>query len=137
MVKGETVSEYFISMKLAFNEADMGKASIGTVMLSLLIANLPSDGAEGKIKQELLKLLQKTPNPREDDFHIFTNKIKEIASFDLAFKHQRNQGRNSVRVVKENMEREGAARDIPWVHQVCGKSHKRGAALMYAMTVSR
>ena len=45
MIKGETVSEYFIRMKLAFNEADMGKASIVTIMLSLLIANLPSDGA--------------------------------------------------------------------------------------------
>ena len=53
MIKGETVSAYFIRMKLAFNEADMGKASIVTIMLSLLIANLPSDGAEGKIKQEL------------------------------------------------------------------------------------
>ena len=45
---------------------------------------------------------------------------------DLAFEHRRNHGRNSVRVVKENMEKEGAARDIPWVHQVCGKSHKKG-----------
>ena len=67
----------------------MDKASIGTVMLSLLIANLPSDGAKGKIKQELLKLLQKTPNPREDDFPLFTNNIKEIESLDLAFEHQR------------------------------------------------
>ena len=59
MVKGESVSDYFIRMKSGFNEADMGKASTGTIMISLLIANLPSDGAEGKIKQELLKLLQK------------------------------------------------------------------------------
>ena len=61
MVKGENVSDYFIRMKSGFNEADMGKASTGTIMISLLIANLPSDGAEGKIKQELLKLLQKKP----------------------------------------------------------------------------
>ena len=58
-------TEYFIRMKIAFNEADMSKASIVTIMLSLFIANLPSDGAEGKIKQELLKLLQKTHNPQE------------------------------------------------------------------------
>ena len=59
MVKGESVSDYFIRMKSGFNEADMGNASTGKIMISLLIANLPSDGAEGKIKQELLKLLQK------------------------------------------------------------------------------
>ena len=59
MIKGETVSEYFISTKVAFNEADMRKASIVTIMISLFIANLPSDRAEGKIKQEMPKLLQK------------------------------------------------------------------------------
>ena len=36
-------------MKLAFNEADMGKCGMVTIMLSLLIANLPLDGAKGKI----------------------------------------------------------------------------------------
>ena len=94
-------------------------------MISLLIANLPSDGAEGKIKQELLKLLQKKNNPSEEEFHIFTNKIKEIESLDLAFEHQRNQGRLSVRSVQENTVKEETPRPM-WVHPLCGKTHKKG-----------
>ena len=53
ILKGETMSDYFIRLKGAFSEADMAKASIGTIMISLLIANLPADGSEGKIKQDL------------------------------------------------------------------------------------
>ena len=60
-----------------------------------------------------------------------------MESLDLAFEHQRHQGRNSVRVVKENTEKEGAARDILWVNQVCGKSKKKETELMYATAVSR
>ena len=38
MIKGETVSEYFIRKKVAFNEADMSKASsIVKIMISLFI----------------------------------------------------------------------------------------------------
>ena len=96
-----------------------------TIILSLFIANLPSDGAKGKIKQKLLKLLQKTPNPQEGDIHIFTNRIKEIESLDLAFEHQRNQGRKNVRIVKENNENEEVDRDNRYVYELCGKNHKK------------
>ena len=47
--KGESISDYFIRLKRAFSEADMEKASIGTIMISLLIGNLPAEGNGGKI----------------------------------------------------------------------------------------
>ena len=56
--KGESISDYFIRLKSAFSEADMGKASIGTIMISLLIGNLPTEGNEGKIQNDLFKLFQ-------------------------------------------------------------------------------
>ena len=71
----------------------------------------------------MLKLLQKKPNPSEEEFHIFTNKIKEIESLDLAFEHQRNLGR-SVRSVQENTVKEEVPRPM-WVHPLCGKAHKK------------
>ena len=86
IVKGESVSDYFNRLKNSYQEADMQKASIGTVMISLLIGNLPADGNEGKIKNELLKLYSETPNPSEDDLNKFANKIKEIESLGLACK---------------------------------------------------
>ena len=78
ILKGETVSDYFLRLKGAFAEADMAKASIGTIMISLLIANLPAEGSEGKIKNDLLKLFQEHPNPTQEDLYLFANKIKEI-----------------------------------------------------------
>merc|ERR1711888_540096 len=44
IIKGETVSDYFNRLKNCFQEANMQKASIGTVMISLLIGNLPAEG---------------------------------------------------------------------------------------------
>ena len=84
ILKGETVSDYFLRLKGAFAEADMAKASIGTIMISLLIANLPAEGSEGKIKNDLLKLFQENPNPTQEDLYLFANKIKEIESLGLA-----------------------------------------------------
>ena len=69
-------------------EADMEKASIGTIMISLLIANLPAEGSEGKIKNDLLKLFQKHPSPTQDYLYLFANKIKEIESLGLACEYR-------------------------------------------------
>merc|ERR1711867_54092 len=80
IIKGETVSDYFNRLKNSFQEADMQKASIGTVMISLLIGNLPADDNEGKIKNELLKIYSESPNPSEEDLYKFSNKIKEMES---------------------------------------------------------
>ena len=80
IIKGGTVSDYFHMLKNCFQEADMQKASIGTVMISLLIGNIPTEGNEGKIKTELLKIYSETPNPLEEDLHKFLNKIKEMES---------------------------------------------------------
>ena len=55
IIKGETVSDYFNRLKNCFQEADMQKASIGTVMISLLIGNLPAEGNEGRIKKLIVK----------------------------------------------------------------------------------
>ena len=57
MVLGQSASDYFLATKLAFDEADMGKATIQTVMLSLYIACLPLEGTFGKIKEALLDML--------------------------------------------------------------------------------
>ena len=48
IIKEEAVSDYFNRLKNSFQEADMQKASIGNVMISLLIGNLPAEGNEGK-----------------------------------------------------------------------------------------
>ena len=69
----------------------MGKASIGTIMISLLIGNLPSEGSEGKIKQDLLKLLQENP----------ANKINEVESLSLACEYRNvATGRGGIRSVQ-------------------------------------
>ena len=57
MVVGQSASDYFLAMKLAFDEADMEKATIQMVMLSLYIACLPPEGTFGKIKDALLDML--------------------------------------------------------------------------------
>ena len=67
IMKGETLSNYFLRLKGAFAEADLAKASIGTIMISLLISNLPAEGSEGKIKNDLLKLFQENPNPTQGE----------------------------------------------------------------------
>ena len=119
-------SDYFIRLKSAFSEADMGKASIGTIMISLLIGNLPSEGSEGKIKQDLLKLLQENPNPSEDDLCIFANKIKEVESLGLACEYRNvTTGRGGTRYVQEIKKEETVK--PPLVHYLCGKNHKKGA----------
>ena len=119
------MSDYFLRLKGAFAEADMEKASIGTIMISLLIANLPAEGSEGKIKNDLLKLFQENPNPTQEDLYLFANKIKEIESLGLACEYRNIEtGRGGVRSVVE------IKKDDPvkpqFVHYLCGKNHKKG-----------
>ena len=129
ITKGESVSDYFIRLKSAFSEADMGKASIGTIMINLLIGKLPSEGSEGKIKQDLLKLLQENPNPSEDDLCIFANKIKEVESLGLACEYRNvTTGRGGIRSVQEIKKEETVK--PPWVHYLCGKNHKKGCTFV-------
>ena len=118
--KGENISDYFIRLKGAFSEA-----SISTIMISLLIPNLPADGSEGKIKQDLLKLFQENPNPSEEDLCLFSNKIKEVESLGLACEYRNiNTGRGGVRSVLETKKEEPVK--PPYVHYLCGKNHKKG-----------
>ena len=51
ITKGESISDYFIRLKSSFSEADMGKLSIGTIMISLLIGNLSSEGSRAKLSR--------------------------------------------------------------------------------------
>ena len=44
IIKGETVSDFYNRLKNSFREAEMEKASMGTIMISKLIASLPSEG---------------------------------------------------------------------------------------------
>ena len=46
IIKGETVSDFYHRLKIIFREAEMEKASMGTIMISILIASLPSEGRE-------------------------------------------------------------------------------------------
>ena len=125
IIKGETVSDYFHRLKNCFQEADMQKATIDSVMISLLIGNLPTEGNEGKIKSELLKIYSETPNLLEEDLQKFLNKINEMESIVIASEFRNTTGRGgTIREVKElkNEEPKQAS-----VHHVCGKSHKRGS----------
>ena len=75
IIKGETVSDFYNRLKNSFREADMEKASMGTIMISRLIASLPLEGNKGKIKEQLLKLYSEMPNPKEEDLTKFLTKI--------------------------------------------------------------
>ena len=102
IIKGETVSDYFHRLKNCFQEADMQKATIDSVMISLLIGNLPAEGNEGKIKNELLKIYSETPNPLEEDLQKFLNKINEMERIVIASEFRNTTGRGStIREVKE------------------------------------
>ena len=92
ITKGESVSDFYNRLNNSFQEADMEKASMGTVMISRLIASLPSEGNEGKIKEQLLKLYSETPNPSEDDLHKFLTKIKEMESIVTASEFKNTAG---------------------------------------------
>ena len=103
----------------------MAKASIGTIMISLLIANLPAEGSEGKIKNDLLKLFQENPNPTQEDLYLIANKIKEIESLGLACEYRNIEtGRGGVRSVIE-IKKDDPVKPL-YVHYLCGKNHKKG-----------
>ena len=125
IIKGEAVSDYFNRLKNSFQEADMQKASIGTVMISLLISSLPSEGNEGKIKEQLLKLYSETPNPLDEDLQKFINKIKEMESIVTASEFRNTTGGRggTIRRVPE-LKTEETKQDN--AHYLCGKSHKKG-----------
>ena len=122
IIKGESVSDFYNRLSNSFQEADMEKASMGTVMISRLIASLPSEGNEGKIKEQLLKLYSETPNPSEDDLQKFLTKIKEMESIVTASEFKNTAG-GVIRQVPE-LKQEETKKDNP--HFVCGKSHKKG-----------
>ena len=103
----------------------MQKATIDSVMISLLIANLPLEGNEGKIKSELLKIYSESPNPLKEDLQKFINKINEMESIVIASEFRNTTGRGStIREVKELKPEETRP---AYTHYVCGKAHKRGS----------
>ena len=62
----------------------MEKASMATIMIGKLMASLPSEGNEGRIKEQLLKLYSEMPNPKEEDLRQFITKIKEFECLVMA-----------------------------------------------------
>ena len=74
----------------------MQKATIDSIMVSLLIANLQGDGNEGKIKKELLKIYSEIPNPLQEDLQKFLNKINEMESIVIASEFNNVTGRGST-----------------------------------------
>merc|ERR1711888_277150 len=104
----------------------MQKATIDSIMISLLIGNLHGEGNEGKIKNELLKIYSETPNPLEEDLQKFLNKINEMESIVIASEFRNTTGRGgTIREVKELNNEEAKQASF---HHVCGKSHKKNAA---------
>ena len=55
----------------------MESATVGTHLICKLIASLPSEGNEGRIKEQLLKLFSELPNPKEEEMTKFISTIKE------------------------------------------------------------
>ena len=90
MIKGKSASDYFLAMKLVFDEADMGKETIQIVMLSLYIACLLAEGTFGKIKEALLDMLRDNPNLGVTDVPKFMAKIKQLESLKNAVEYTRN-----------------------------------------------
>ena len=90
---------------------------MGTIMISKLIASLPSEGNEGRIKEQLLKLYSEMPNLKEEDLTQFITKIKEFESLVTASEFKISQGGTMRRVQEEPKQ------DNP--HYLCGKVHKK------------
>ena len=119
IIKGKTVSDFYHRLKNIFTEAEMEKASMGTIMISKLIASLPSEGNEGRIKEQLLKQYSEMPNPKEEDLTKFITVIKEFESLVTASEFKIQQG-NTMRRVQEEPKQEANP------HYLCGKVHKCG-----------
>ena len=65
---------------------------MATIMIGKLIASLPSEGNEGRIKEQLLKLYSEMPNLKEEDLTQFITKIKEFESLVTASEFKILQG---------------------------------------------
>ena len=130
MIKGKSASDYFLAMKLVFDEADMGKETIQIVMLSLYIACLLAEGTFGKIKEALLDMLRDNPNPWVTDVPKFMAKIKQLESLENATEYTRNVKQMKLvllvtqKVPEEKDEVIIRQEDRP--HYLCGKVHKKG-----------
>ena len=70
IIKGEEVSTYYQRLRNIYAEADMESATVGTHLICKLIASLPSEGNEGRIKEQLR-------NPTEEEMTKFITSIKE------------------------------------------------------------
>ena len=98
----------------------METASIGTTLICKLIASLPPDGNEGRIKEQLLKQFNEVPNPKEEELMKFITVIKEYESLVTAKDYRVQTGRTVGRVQDEPPKIEANP------HYLCGKIHKCG-----------
>ena len=119
IIKGEGVSDYYQRLRNIYAEADMESATVGTHLICKLIASLPSEGNEGRIKEQLLKLFSELPNPKEEEMTKFISTIKENEAIVTAKVFRVQTGRGVARVQEEPQ-----TEIRP--HNLCGLVHKRG-----------
>ena len=119
IIKWECVSDFYHRLRNIFSEAEMESASVGTTLICKLIASLPSEGNEGRIKEQLLKQFSELPNPKEEEMTKFISVIKEYESIVTAKDYKVQTGRGVGRVQEEQ---QTEARP----HNLCGMAQKRG-----------
>ena len=85
------MGDFFNRLKNIFSEAEMEKATLGTMLICKLIASLPSAGNEGRVKEQLLEQFRETPNPREEELLKFITVIKEHESLVTAKEYKNNK----------------------------------------------
>ena len=128
--KGEGVSDFFNRLTNIFSEAEMETATPGTTLICKLIASLPPDGNEGRIKEQLLKQFSEVPNPKEEELTKFITVIKEYESLVTAKDYKVQTGRTVGRV-QEDPKTEANP------HYLCGKVHKRGKCTQKCSDVAK
>ena len=84
IIKGECVSDFYHRLINLFSEVEMESGSVGTTLICKLIASLPSEGNEGRIKEQLLKQFSGLPNPKDEEMTKFITVIKEYESIVTA-----------------------------------------------------
>ena len=100
-------------------EAEMEKATPGTMLICKLIASLPSVGNEGRVKEQLLEQFREIPNPKEEELAKFSTVIKEHESLMNAREYKVVAGRTVGRVLDD------PPKPVGKPHFLCGKIHKR------------
>ena len=99
--KGEGVGDFFNRLINIYSEAEMEKATPGTMLICKLISSLPSAGNEGRVKEQILETFRETPKPEENELAKFSTVIKEHESLMTAREFKGAGGRTIGRVIDD------------------------------------